>query len=389
MTESGADSAPGLQVTQWTLIRGARQLLTLHGANGPRRRSCLNDLSIIADGAVLMRGGIIHEIGTTRRIENMDAARSAREIDATGKIVMPAFVDPDFALAAPSSPAESDIRRMSRKRLESRAASLACDAVRYGVTTLGANTLAAPDLQNTLRALRIYRAMNLKPARLRAVVSPGWKAALSECALAVSRNQLASMYEIEMSSLTIDQARSLARVAASTGCDIRFRVNGTGINAIAALAIETGCTSVIASSVDGSMAEYPWIHVVPGSTFMAQNCSSMRDFVDCGGALALASGYQGCAATSMNPQYLLFSACRDAGLTIEEAITATTHNAAYALGLGRETGSLAPGKSADICIMDVGDYHELAGRPGHHDVWMVLCAGRVVFRRAAPLLRYS
>ncbi len=149
MAESGADSAPVLQGTQWTLIRGARQLLTLRGANGPRRRSCLSDLSIIADGAILMRNGIIHEIGTTRRVENMDAARSAREIDATGKIVMPAFVDPDFALAAPPSSAEADIRRMSRRRLESRAASLACDAVRYGVTTLGANTLAAPDIQNT------------------------------------------------------------------------------------------------------------------------------------------------------------------------------------------------------------------------------------------------
>jgi imidazolonepropionase len=121
---------------------------------------------------------------------------------------------------------------------------------------------------------------------------------------------------------------------------------------------------------------------------MTHNSSCVRDFVDRGGALALATGYQRGAATTMNPQYLLFSACRDAGLTLEEAITASTHNAACALGLGRETGSLAPGKSADICIMDVGDYRELAGRPGHHDVWMVLCAGRVVYRRATPSIRY-
>lgn len=387
MAESGADSAPGPQGTQWTLIRGARQLLTLRGANGPRRRSCLSDLSIIADGAVLLRNGIIHEIGTTRRVENMDAARSAREIDATGKIVMPSFVDPDFALAAPSSSTESDIRRMSRRRLESHANSLASDAVRYGVTTLGANTLAAHDVQNTLRSLRLYREMNLNPARIRAIASPPWKTGIPDCAFAISRNRLASLLEIELSSGEVDRARDVARAASSAGCDIRFRANGKVTSAMAALAVETGCVSLVGSAADESIAESPCVQVVPGSAMLMQSGLSLRTFVDRGGALALATGYEGRNTTSLNPQYLLFSACRDAGLTIEEAITAATHNAACALGLSRELGSLAPGKLADVCIMDVGNYRELAGRPGHHDVWLVLCGGRVVYRRATPLIR--
>jgi imidazolonepropionase len=276
---------------------------------------------------------------------------------------------------------------MSRRRLESRAASLACDAVRYGVTTLGANTLAAPDLQNTLRALRLYRSMNLQPARIRAVASPPWKTGARDCAFAVSRKQLASLLEIEVSSAEVDQARSFARSASSAGCDIRLRANGEVTRAMAALAVETGCVSLVGPVADEVIAESPCVQIVPGSALLRHNCSSLRTFVDSGGALALATGYERGAATSMNSQYLLFTACRDAGLTIEEAITAATHNAACALGLSREVGSLMPGKSADVCIMDVGDYRELAGRPGHHDVWMVLCAGRVVYRRAAPLMR--
>jgi len=48
---------------------------------------------MIPDGAVLIRDGLIEQPGVTRRIENLDAARGAIEIDAGGRVVMPGFVD--------------------------------------------------------------------------------------------------------------------------------------------------------------------------------------------------------------------------------------------------------------------------------------------------------
>ena len=39
-----------------TLVRGARQLLTLRGPAGPRRGAALGDLGVIPDGALLIRG---------------------------------------------------------------------------------------------------------------------------------------------------------------------------------------------------------------------------------------------------------------------------------------------------------------------------------------------
>src|SRR6185312_1480977 len=85
----------------WILMRGARQLLTLRGPSGPRRGSAMQDLNIIPDGSVLIRGGVIEEGGSTRRIETLAPARQAREIDAVGTVVMPALVAPDHALAPP------------------------------------------------------------------------------------------------------------------------------------------------------------------------------------------------------------------------------------------------------------------------------------------------
>ena len=79
MNKTGTESASGAsEHAQWTLIRGARQLLTLHGATGPRRGSSMADLNIISDGAVLIRDGVIEEVGTTRRVENLVPARLAR-----------------------------------------------------------------------------------------------------------------------------------------------------------------------------------------------------------------------------------------------------------------------------------------------------------------------
>ena len=76
-----------------TLITGARQLLTLRGPSGPRRGADLRNLGLIQDGAVLIVDGRIHEVGPSRRLENLAIARQAHLIDASGRVVMPGLVD--------------------------------------------------------------------------------------------------------------------------------------------------------------------------------------------------------------------------------------------------------------------------------------------------------
>jgi imidazolonepropionase len=48
-------------------------------------------------------------------------------------------------------------------------------------------------------------------------------------------------------------------------------------------------------------------------------------------------------------------------------------------------GSLEPGKTADLVVLEVPDYRELPRRAGHHDVSLVMRAGQPVFR-SAPLM---
>ena len=80
-------------MSQFILLHGARQLLTLQGPSGARRGSALHDLRLIEDGSVLIQDGNIFALGNTRRIENMKESRKAINIDVRGSIVMPGFVD--------------------------------------------------------------------------------------------------------------------------------------------------------------------------------------------------------------------------------------------------------------------------------------------------------
>jgi imidazolonepropionase len=110
----------------------------------------------------------------------------------------------------------------------------------------------------------------------------------------------------------------------------------------------------------------------------------MRSSIDEGACIALTSSYRAHGTSTMNMQYLLYLAVHSLGLSAEEAIVATTWNAACSLRLSHVTGSLEPGKPADLLILDVSDYRELVRRAGHHDASIVMRAGQVIYR-SAPL----
>ena len=65
-----------------------------------------------------------------------------------------------------------------------------------------------------------------------------------------------------------------------------------------------------------------------------------------------------------------------------EAITAATINGAYALGCGDRCGSLQPGKRADLLMLNVEDYREIAHQFGVNHVHMVVKNGATFTRRA-------
>jgi imidazolonepropionase len=68
------------------------------------------------------------------------------------------------------------------------------------------------------------------------------------------------------------------------------------------------------------------------------------------------------------------------GLGVAEAITASTLNAAAALGRADEIGSIEEGKSADLLVLDAPTYHHLVYHFGVNPVRHVVKGGRVAVR---------
>jgi len=136
-----------------TLVRGARQLLTLRGPSGPRRGTDLRNLGIIQDGAILIADGVISEVGPTRRLENLRAARGAEEIDASGCVVLPGLVDSHAHLVNHSA------QELSPRALKTLALRAVEEGVRCGTTAFGTKS-------GELKILRVYAALRELPLTL-------------------------------------------------------------------------------------------------------------------------------------------------------------------------------------------------------------------------------
>jgi imidazolonepropionase len=360
----------------------------------------MNEIAVVPDGALLIHNGIIVESGASRRIENLQQARAAREIDAQGKVVMPAFVDPDALLVAPipsrtPGPAKSEIalRVVSRKTLESSAVAAAGALARSGILSVGAHTGYSSDLRETTKALLIHQALQNRPLRIRSIFSPrvgsDTKDLIQRWIPATRKRKLASI--MELTAPASSGLREVATAGASAGYSLRIRSAIPLDSSDYELALEAGALAILApppadSSWAAKLASVGCVHVLGAADVLrhgAHFAEETRRLLDEGAALALASGYTPRSVATFNPQFLLYLATSHFGLTPEEAICATTWNAACSLRMSHVTGSLEPGKAADLLIMDAPNYQELSRRAGHNDVQLALRAGHVIYRRAS------
>jgi imidazolonepropionase len=356
-------------------------LLTLRGPAEPRRGIDLGQLHIIEDGAVLIENGVIVEVGPSRRLENLAAAKGAVVLPANGRVVMPAFVDAethslrvpasaDWVFAAPDNAHPGP--HVPGPRLRAEAERTLEGMLRYGTTT--AET-PGRDTREIRAMLNADSDVELVPT-LAVEASP---AGLDLMKTVRSRGLARSVYPL----LAENYAEFLASARA---LDLGTRVlldvfRGLPTGAAASVLAVTG-TSVAAECDTSLLGSAEAVAILaPGVEFHsgASDHPPARRLVDCGAAVALATGY----GPSTNPSYSMSAtialACRFLRLSPAEAVAAATLNAAYALGCGRRLGSLEPGKQADLLILDTPDYRALAWELGVNVVFAVMKRGRIVY----------
>jgi imidazolonepropionase len=399
-----------------TLVRGARQLLTLRGPPGPRRGPALNDLGIIEDGAVLIRDGRIVSVGPSRRLENLREARDAELLDATGQVVMPGLVDgciqlgsgAPLSLSVETRPGSGEPSPAalppftSRRRLHLEIQRKIGQLIRHGTTALELKTPLIREENLELRLLRVLAALRGNPLDLvptlmitweeRARPDPLLEFYLARLLPVLRQRRLVRFVEFCCvgDRPSTDRAQRCLSQAVESGFGVKLQ--GPPTAELVSLALSVQATSV---TLLGNMGREE-IHALSSSSVIAtlvpaaalapaRGCPPpARDLIAAGAAISLASGY-GVLGSTYSMPVVLSLACSHLELKPAEAIAAATINAAYSVGLGSLLGSLEPGKQADLLIFDAPDYREIPYHLGVNLVHAVLKRGKLIYRRGEIL----
>ena len=125
--------------------------------------------------------------------------------------------------------------------------------------------------------------------------------------------------------------------------------------------------------------------LLPGTCFFLREAhkSPVAKMRELGITMALATDFNPGSCTMLAQPLTVQYGCIYYGLTVVEALRGVTVNAARALQLDTELGSLEPGKWADIVVTDVPDYRHLVYRLGHNPVRMTMRRGAITSPRPA------
>ncbi|MBC8450021.1 MAG: imidazolonepropionase [Chloroflexi bacterium] len=407
-------------------IHSAAQLLTL-ASDGPRRGVDMGELGIIEDGAVAVKDGLVALVGPTSEVRGQVMA--AEEVDASGKVVMPGFVDPHTHLVfAGDRAGEFEQRVKGATYLEIMAAGggimstvrttrtanveQLVDESRarldrmlaHGATTAEVKTGYGLDTENELKMLEAIRRLDaehpvdLVPTFLGAHAVPTeYQGRTDEYVDLVVEEMLpraASFLVTHPSSLfcdvfcdegafTLEQSRRVLEAAQALGFGLKIHADEFKPLGGARLAVELGAVSAdhLVCTPDEEIELLAGSNTVavalPGTPFGLghHEYTPARRIIDSGGALALATDLNPGTCWCESMQLIIALACRFMKMTPAEAIAAATINAAHAVGLGHQVGSLEVGKKADVIVLDIPDYRHLPYRFGVNLVDRVIKGG--------------
>jgi imidazolonepropionase len=180
---------------------------------------------------------------------------------------------------------------------------------------------------------------------------------------------------VEDIAFTVDDLAEIARCASDAGLPLRCHADQLGPSGAAEAAVALGARSadhlnhVSATGIaalggaDGTVAV-----LLPTSTlFLGSSPPDVRGLLDAGAAVAIASDFNPGTSPVVSMPEVIATACSLYGLRPLEALAAATVNAAAALGLA-ERGTLAPGRPADLVVLDGDAFRMVPYRPGHNPV---------------------
>ena len=115
------------------------------------------------------------------------------------------------------------------------------------------------------------------------------------------------------------------------------------------------------------------------SYFISIPYTPARKMIEAGLPLALATDYNPGTTPSGNMNFVVATACIKMKMTPEEAVNAATINAAYAMDVSNEVGSITKGKKANLIITKpIHSYYQIPYEFGSNLIENVMINGKIV-----------
>jgi len=379
---------------------------------------------------VFCRGGRIAAVGPPEQIaDTFGAEEGVGRLDGRGGTLVPGFVDPHTHLPWAGDRAEEFGQRLAGRSYQEIAAegggilstvrstreadheTIAANVTRrldrmlvWGTTTVEGKSgygLSLDDELKQLRALDTAAAahpLDVVPTLLAAHETPPEHRddpdryidiVCSEIVPAVAEAGLARFCDVfcEEGVFTPQQSRRVLEAGVEHGLAPRLHADEFVDSGGAELAAQLGALTadhLMAVSERGieAMAEAGVLGgLLPGTSFFLKKTdyAPARRLIAAGVPLTLATDCNPGSSHTESMPMIFWLAVLKLDLTVSEALTAMTLNAACGLGLGGEVGSLELGKQADAVLLEGDSLDHLAYHFGVHPVNAVVKRGMVVF----------
>ena len=378
---------------------------------------------------VLCRDGLVLDVGAAEELRrDHGALEGAQRLDGRGGTLVPGFVDPHTHLPWAGTREEEFAQRLAGKSYQEISAdgggilstvrstreaseeelvrwvsSRLDRMLAWGTTTAEAKSgygLTTEDELKQLCAIQLASSdhpVDLVPTLLAAhEVPPEHREdrdryldiVCEEIVPATAERGLARFSDVfcEKGVFTAEESRRVLQAGSDHGLRPRLHADEFVDSGGAELAAELGALSadhliaVSDSGIEALAGSGVTAILLPGTSFflLKHTYAPARRLIDAGVPVALATDCNpGSSHTESMPMVLVL-AVFELGLTIEEALTGATLNAACSLGLGSEIGSIEPGKRADLVLLDSPNLLHLAYHYGINPVAAVVKGGRVV-----------